>query len=64
MTINKIYKKLVSIYDKHGQSGVYSYAHQNPAIFKEDWEDCEPCEDTTPTIRGDSCCSVCGSVRK
>lgn len=62
--ISTLTRTLVRIYDKHGQYGVYRFAYEHPGEFEKQWSDCIPCEDTTPTVKGDNTCAVCGSLRK
>jgi hypothetical protein len=63
MKNNKLYKKLVGIYEENGAGAVFDYAQKNGSQFERSFSLCAPCEDETPTIKGDECCAVCGSVR-
>ena len=63
MKNNKLYKKLVGIYEENGAGAVFDYAQKNGSQFERRFSLCTPCEDETPTIKGDECCAVCGSVR-
>ena len=55
--------RLYNIYHKGGQYAVYRYAEAHPKEFEKRWTHCEPCEDLTPTIKGDDSCAVCGTRR-
>ena len=55
--------KLYDLYQKGGQCAVYRYAEAHTEEFEKKWTRCEPCEDLTPTIKGDDSCAVCGTRR-
>jgi len=53
------YDEAVTIYEKHGQSGVYDYAHK---LGVDEWSECVPCDAITPDCR-DGACFVCGCAK-
>jgi hypothetical protein len=55
------YQEAVTIYEKHGQSGVYAYADKI-GVGIDEWSYCAPCETLTPDCHDDSCL-VCGSSK-
>lgn len=55
--------KLIKIYEENGAGAVFDYAQKNGSQFERSFSLCAPCEDETPTIKGDDCCAVCGSLK-
>jgi hypothetical protein len=53
------YQEAVTIYEKHGKSGVYAYADK---IGVDEYSYCAPCESLTPNCHDDSCL-VCGTQK-
>jgi hypothetical protein len=56
----KLYNKLLSIYYKQGQSGVFHYANRHPRQFEKAHKWCGQCETDTPRIKKRKSCAVCG----
>lgn len=61
MKSKKLYKKLISLYEKFGAIAVYDYASKHVHEFESEWQKCQACEECTPTIKGEHFCSVCGN---
>jgi hypothetical protein len=55
--------ELYHLYETGGQYAVYDYATKHPDKFESKWTYCEPCDNDTPTIKGDDSCAVCGSAK-
>jgi len=56
--------EMYALYEKGGQGAVYGYATKHPDKFESEWTICEPCEDHTPTLKGEDNCAVCWSERE
>lgn len=63
MKNKKLIEKLIKIYEDNGAGAIFDYAQNNGSQFEYGFSLCAPCEGETPTIKGDDCCAVCGSLK-